>query len=174
MCYDINYLINLYEINNTKNIIALSKISYNIIDTMDYFMLMQLHTHNNGMMFATPNNKFLKAFIEYIIITSKNTRYTSAYLKIQKLTGPVALSKFIKNYKAFSTDNILYELKQTIFDACAGGSCAITDNTICAHVYEGTWKSTNIIYLNILLIIFIIFAIIMIYLLLIHIKYLKI
>ena len=96
--------------------------------------------------------------------------YSEPYLKIQKLTGPVALSKFIKNYKEFSTNNILYELNQTIFDACAGGSCAITDNTICAHVYEGTWKSTNVQYLNIMLIIFIIFMMIMIYLLLARIK----
>jgi len=129
---EINEVIN--KCNDGKHVIGLSKIGCNILEKI---VFQCRFFYNNGIIISSQGNPFIKSFIEHIMKISKNNKYKDKYFKIQNITGPVSLTRFTQQY--MFSNIALYEFDSSIFDACFSDVCQISNNTICLHVYSGSW-----------------------------------
>jgi mannosyltransferase OCH1-like enzyme len=144
----IKELIDIYEKQN-KNVIGLSSINLNVLETFFVTYSFQSFTLNNAIMFSSPKNPTLKRFIESIIVNIKNhlKDNSDSYSHVQNTTGPRIFNNFFTNNKnTFDTNIIVFE--PSIFEPCSAENyCTINENTISIHVFEKSWIPSTMHYI---------------------------
>ena len=133
--------LNILEKLNS-NFLGLSCLNINTIESM--FFCGKKKIINNAIMISNKNNYILKKLIIEIIDNYKKNKYrnTNDYSKIQKLTGPKFLNKFIYKNK-FEKNIHLYP--HYIFEpAPPFGLADIRESTIAIHLMELSWIQGNL------------------------------
>jgi len=125
-----------FESGETPHVLGVSIINVSRFETLAIYSMITSFI-NNSVMLSTAKNPVLYEFITQIIKKSRNIQSQSDYNKIQELTGPIALNKFI-----YDNNINVYKFPHYIFEpAPAVGDADIRDSTIAIHKMELSWLS---------------------------------